>query len=294
MDLSIVILSYNTRQLLENCLRSVWANIDGIDTEVFIVDSGSTDGSVEMLRKDYPNANLMLTPEFKGFSHANNLALRRAQGRFQLLINSDIELSVQSLKRAIDFMEAHPEVGMMGPRLNLENGKLDLACRRSFPTPEVAFYRLSGLSKLLPRSRRFGRYNMTFLEPSQSTEVDSICGAFALVRREAVEQAGLLDETFYFYGEDLDWAMRFKQKGWKVYYNADIQILHHKGQTSRQQSTRLIREFYRAMRLFYDKHYAATNSQLTRAVIFTGIWLGEQWSLLKNRLRPAEKRRVAT
>jgi hypothetical protein len=153
---------------------------------------------------------------------------------------------------------------------------------------------MAGLSKLFPRSRRFGRYNLTFLPPDQMTEVDSVCGAFMLVRKAAVEQVGLLDENFYFYGEDLDWAFRIKQGGWQIYYYPAVEVLHLKGQTSRQQSTRLLHEFYEAMRLFYRKHYAADNSPLLRFAVLLGIDLGERWAMFKNSLRPSGSRRVST
>lgn len=293
MDLSIVILSYNTRELLRDCLRAVQENIAGMEAEVFVVDSGSTDGSIEMVREQFPWVELTVTPGFGGFAHANNLALRRARGRYQLLLNSDTILSPGTLAKVIAFMDAHPEAGVVGIKLLKADGSLDLACRRGFPTPAASFYRLSGLARLFPRSPRFAHYNLTYLDPDQTTEVDSVCGAFMMVRREAVAQVGLLDEQFYFYGEDLDWAFRFKERGWKVYYYPEVQALHYKGQTSQKQSERMIHEFYRAMEIFYRKHYAAQNSPWLRWLVLTGIKLSEGLAQLKNRLRPPEARRVS-
>ncbi len=294
MDLSIVILSYNTREILRDCLRAVQENIAGLQAEVFVVDSGSTDGSIEMVREQFPWVDLTVTQGFGGFAHANNLALRRATGRYQLLLNSDTILSPGALPKVIAFMDEHPEAGVVGIKLLKADGSLDLACRRGFPTPLASFYRLSGLARLFPRSPRFARYNFTYLDPDRITEVDSVCGAFMMVRREAVAQVGLLDEQFYFYGEDLDWAFRFKERGWKVYYYPEVQALHYKGQTSRKQSERMIHEFYRAMEIFYRKHYAAQNSPLLRWLVLTGIKLSEGLAQLKNRLRPPEARRVST
>lgn len=293
MDLSIVILSYNTRDILCDCLHAVQENIAGMKAEVFVVDSGSTDGSIEMVREQFPWVDLTVTQGFAGFAHANNLALRRATGRYQLLLNSDTILLPGVLPKVIAFMDAHPEAGVVGIKLLKADGSLDLACRRSFPTPATSFYRLSGLARLFPRSPRFARYNLTYLDPDQTTEVDSVCGAFMMVRREAVAQVGLLDEQFYFYGEDLDWAFRFKEKGWKVYYYPEVQALHYKGQTSCKQSERMIHEFYRAMEIFYRKHYAAQNPPLLRCLVLTGIKLSEGLAQLKNRLRPPEARRVS-
>ena len=294
MRLSVVVLSFNTRALLDQCLRALREGLAGIDSEVFVVDSSSTDGSLELVRDEFPEVRHIVTPTFGGFAHANNLALRQAQGEYFLLVNSDAMVKPDALARALYFMDATPKAGAMGPRLIKQDGSLDLACRRSFPTPEVSFYRMIGLSKLFPKSRRFGRYNLTFLPPDQMTEVDSVCGAFMLVRKSAVDQVGLLDESFYFYGEDLDWAFRIKQGGWQIYYYPDIQVLHLKGQTSRQQSTHMIHEFYEAMRLFYRKHYAADNSPLLRFVVLLGVDLGERWAMFKNALRPSVSRHVST
>ena len=294
MRLSVVILSFNTRDLLRQCLTALRASLSGIDSEVFVVDSSSTDGSIELVQTEFPEVRHIVTPTFGGFAHANNIALRQASGEYFLLLNSDAMVEPDTMRKALAFMDSNPHAGGMGPRLNKEDGSLDLACRRSFPTPEVSFYRLAGLSKLFPKSRRFGRYNLTYLDPSVQTEMDSGCGAFMLVRRAAVEQAGLLDETFYFYGEDLDWSYRIKQAGWKIFYVPSIEVLHLKGQTSRQQSTRLIHEFYEAMRLFYRKHYAASNPALLRFAILRGIDLGEAWAMLKNALRPSGAKHVST
>ncbi|HEC34004.1 MAG TPA: glycosyltransferase family 2 protein, partial [Chloroflexi bacterium] len=166
------------------------------------------------------------------------------------------ELPPDGLSRMLAFMEEHPDAGVAGPRLILRDGSLDLACRRSFPSPAISFYRLSGLSRLFPRSRLFGRYNLTYLDPGEMTEVDAVVGAFMLVRREAIVDVGLLDENFFMYGEDLDWCYRIKAAGWKVYYNPAVTVLHVKRAAS-QHSARAQVEFWRAMRLFYQKHYAA-------------------------------------
>jgi len=292
MDLSIVILSYNTHVLLNDCLRSVMLDAQNLAAEIFIVDSGSTDGSIELVRESFPAVKLIITEGFGGFAYANNLALHQASGRYQLLLNSDTVLPRGALRQCVAFMDAHSDAGVMGVKLVKGDGTLDLACRRSFPTPGVAFAHFSGLSKLFPRSPLFARYNLTFLDPDETYEVDSVCGAFMLTRQAALNEVGLLDEQFFFYGEDLDWAYRFKQAGWKVYYYADVKVVHYKGQTSRQQSDRMITEFYNAMRLFYRKHYAARGARLERGFILAGISLGECLAKFRNRLRPADAKRV--
>jgi N-acetylglucosaminyl-diphospho-decaprenol L-rhamnosyltransferase len=294
IDLTVVILSFNTRALLDECLTSVLENCASIAAEVCVVDSGSTDGSIELVRERFPTAELTVTSGFGGFSHANNLVLRRAAGRYALLLNSDTRLEGDALRRVVTYMDEHPDVGVLGVKLVKDDGTLDLACRRGFPTPSAAMYRLLGLSRLFPKSPRFGRYNLTYLDPDVTAEVDSVCGAFMLVRGTAMAQVGLLDEQFYFYGEDLDWALRFHKAGWKVVYYPEVTVLHHKGQTSRKQSERLLREFYRAMRLFYRKHYARENGRLLRTTVYTGIRLSETLARFRNGLRSPDARRVST
>jgi N-acetylglucosaminyl-diphospho-decaprenol L-rhamnosyltransferase len=180
--------------------------------------------------------------------------------RYALLLNPDTLVPPDALARMIQLMDEHPDLGVSGPKLVRLDGSLDLACRRGFPSVEVSFWRLTKLSKIFPRSRRFGRYNMTYLDPDQAAEIDSVVGAFMLVRREAIEQAGLLDEIFWMYGEDLDWAYRIKQCGWKVYYYPQVVITHVKRASSSQDNAGAARakyEFDRAMWLFYRKHYQA-------------------------------------
>jgi hypothetical protein len=192
--------------------------------------------------------------------------------RYALLLNPDTVVPPDAFARTLAYMDAHPDAGVLGVKLVLRDGSLDLACRRGFPTPEVSFYRFSGLSKLFPRSRRFGRYNMTFLDENQTAEVDSVVGAFMLVRGRAIEQTGLLDDTFWMYGEDIDWSFRIKQHGWKVIYYAGVTVLHVKRAASRG-SPRARYEFERAMWLFYHKHYRATTPGWIDALVRLGIGL---------------------
>ncbi len=262
MDVGIVIVSYNTRELLRRCLESVYAS-RGVTFTVCVVDNASQDNSAALVARDFPQAMLIANTDNVGYPRANNQGLRAlgfpsaAAPRYALLLNPDTEIPPNALRDMVAFMDAHPQAGIAGPKIILPSGQLDLACRRSFPSPEVAFYRLTGLAHLFPRSRRFGRYNLTYLDPNQQAEVDAVVGAFMLVRREAITQVGLLDEDFFMYGEDLDWAYRIKQTGWRVYYTPHVTILHVKRASSRQNPRARV-EFWRAMRLFYRKHYAAT------------------------------------
>lgn len=293
LDLAIIIVNFNTCDYLRNCLTSIYDSRGGFSFDVCVVDNASSDGSADMVRAEFPQARLIESPVNGGFSYANNLGLsaygfgaitEQAQNDtdfsspgessgtpgYALLLNPDTLLPPEGLAMMLSFMAEHPDAGVAGPKLVLEDGSLDLACRRSFPTPQVAMYRMMGLSKLFPRHPRFGRYNLTYLDPDQVAQVDSVVGAFMLVRGEAIQQVGLLDEDFFMYGEDLDWAYRITQAGWKVYYNPAVTVLHVKRAASRH-SRRAAREFYRAMRIFYDKHYAGSTPLWLHCLVLTGI-----------------------
>jgi N-acetylglucosaminyl-diphospho-decaprenol L-rhamnosyltransferase len=294
LDLLIVIVNYNTRDLLRDCLASLYESRGDFTYQVCVVDNGSRDDSAAMVRQEFPQAQLIASPINGGYAYANNLGLtafgfqndplaRHPSSlvpRHALLLNADTLLPPSALRDMLDFMEAHPEAGAAGPRLVREDGSLDLACRRGFPTPSAFFYRMLGLSKLFPRSPRFGRYNLTFLDPDELTEVDSVVGAFMLVRAEAIRQVGLLDESFFMYGEDLDWAYRIRKAGWKIYYNPQVTVLHIKG-ASTKHSRRARYEFYRAMNIFYRKHYAATTPFWLHWLIITGIVLQGGLAMLR-------------
>jgi N-acetylglucosaminyl-diphospho-decaprenol L-rhamnosyltransferase len=290
LDLSIIIVSYDVVDMLRDCLRSLRPDLERLRAEVYVVDNASSDGSADMVAAEFPWVRLIRSPSNRGYAAANNLALRQARGRYLLLLNPDTKLPPGALLETVAELEAHPSIGALGPKLVRADGSLDRACRRSFPSPGAAFFRLFGLARLFPGSPRFARYNLLHLDPDQPTDVDSVCGAFMLVRREVVERVGLLDESFRMYGEDLDWAYRIKQAGWRVRYHPAVVVLHYKGQSSRQRSTRSIRWFYEAMHIFYRKHYAPTRPAAFNAVIHAAIELHAALSLLRNRLRaPAER-----
>ncbi|HDQ71592.1 MAG TPA: glycosyltransferase family 2 protein [Chloroflexi bacterium] len=299
LALGIIVTNYNTRDLLCACLRSVYASVpceggEDFTYEVCVVDNASSDGSADMVTAEFPAARLIANKENVGYPQGNNIGLRAfgfgdADGptpSFVLLLNPDTEVPSDGLARMLRFMAEHPDAGVVGPKLLLPDGSLDKACRRGFPSPAVSFYRFTGLSHLFPRSRRFGRYNMTFLDPEQVAEVDSVVGAFMLVRAEAIQQAGLMDGQFFMYGEDLDWAYRIKAKGWKVYYNPEVTVLHVKRAASRH-SPRAQIEFFRAMDLFYRKHYAAQTPRWLHGLIVGTIALRWRLEMLRQSVFPA-------
>ena len=290
LDLAIVIVNYNTASLLRDCLASVQASEGPYRIKTCVVDNASADDSVAMAQREFPDVHVIASPENGGFSKANNLGLRYfgfAQNstslpRYALLLNPDTKLPPTALSEMIKFMDATPEAGAAGPKLLLLDGSLDLACRRSFPTPEVSAYRMLGLSKLFSRSPRFARYNMTYLDQNQLTEVDSVVGAFMMVRAAAIQQAGLMDERYFMYGEDLDWALSIKQQGWKIFYNPAVTVLHVKRASSKRSAKAQV-EFYRAMNLFYNKHYAAQTPVWLHFLVTAGIQLKWNWAKFKNK-----------
>ncbi len=308
LDLGVVIVNYNTREDLRRCLQSISpianrANA-GFSYRVMVVDNGSSDGSAAMARSEFPWAEVIEAGRNTGYACANNIGLRAfgyASGkplatlpRYALLLNPDTIVPSSAFTQMVAFADAHPDIGVAGPKLVRQDGSLDKACRRGFPTPTVAFYRFSGLSRLFPHHERFGRYNMTFLDPEEQADVDAIVGAFMLMRSQALEQAGLLDETFFMYGEDLDLCYRIKQFGWRVVYNPAVTVLHVKGAASRKNSRRAIVAFYEAMRIFHDKHYRSRTPAPVNWLVVLGISFFCRLALLRDRLAPANEKRVAS
>jgi GT2 family glycosyltransferase len=288
-DLGIVILNWNTRDLLRECLRSVLASRGAFFSKVCVVDNASGDGSAAMVRAEFPMVQLVESPVNSGYAAGNNLGLRalgfglgRTKApRYALLLNPDTVVPADALVEMLEYMDARPRCGVAGPKLVLPNGELDLACRRSLAL-DAFIYRMLGLSRLFPRSRRFGKYNLTYLSPDVETEVGSVVGAFMLVRREAIAQAGLLDEAYFMYGEDLDWAAAIQRAGWQVRYNPAVTVLHVKRAASRQ-SHRAQVAFHEAMLYFFRKHYAARVPRPLGWLVLLGIYLNLYWTRLRER-----------
>ena len=299
VTLSIITVLHDVRELSRECLRSVYASQAPFAFELIAVDTG-TDGSAAMVRAEFPAALVLEAPENPGYSAANNLGLRRARGRYFLLLNPDTVVPPDALAALVTRMESDPGdpsggrvIGILGPKLIRGDGSLDLASRRSFPTPENAAYHFLRLPKLFPGSPRFGAYNLTYRDPDQEYEVDSITGACMLIRRTVLEHIGLLDETFWMYGEDIDLCWRSKAAGWRTHYYPMVVVRHLKGQSSKRRSLRCTYEFFRAMLIFYWKHYAPRAGAVKNAAVTAAIVTIGACSLLADRLRPAEYRRVS-
>lgn len=297
-DLSIVILNYNTCDHLRGCLQALRAegstSLDGgpILAEVLVVDNASADGSADMVAAEFPWVRLIRSPRNGGYAFGNNQALRVARGEAVLLLNPDTLLPPGSLRALLDKLHEHPQAGIIGPKLLRPDGSMHLACRRSFPTPSVAFYRLTGLSRLFPKSRHFGRYNLTYIDPDIPIDVDSVCGACLLVRRAVVERIGLLDERFFMYGEDLDWCLRTRQAGWTVRYEPAVVVQHQHGAASRQRAFRTNFYFFRAMDLFYRKHYVQRYHPLLTGLVRTSIYAALALAMCRTLLTSPSQRRV--
>jgi GT2 family glycosyltransferase len=298
VDLSIVILNYNTREHLRTCLWSLLAegstsfNGGPIEAEVVVVDNASADGSGEMVRTEFPWVDLISSPRNGGFAFGNNQALPHTSGEAILLLNPDTVIPSGGIAALFDRLRAHPEAGIIGPRLLRPDGSMHLACRRSFPTPSIAFYRLSGLSRIFARSPRFARYNLTYVDPRLAIEVDSVCGACMLVRRSVVERIGLLDERFFMYGEDLDWCLRTRREGWTVRYEPSIVVHHQHGAASRSRALRTTYHFFRAMDLFYGKHYVDRYHPLVTGVVRTAIYAALGVAMFRTFITHPSQRRV--
>jgi hypothetical protein len=258
MDLSVIIVNYNVRQFLENALTSVYRAMEGLDGEVFVVDNASDDGSVEMVRAKFPQVTLIENKANVGFAKANNVPLKQSRAEFILLLNPDTIVQEDTFRAMMGFFRETPNAGLAGCKILNPDGTFQLPCRRSFPTPWVAFTKIFGLSTLFPKSRLFGKYNLTYLSEDETYEVDAVSGSFMFVRRDAFEKVGMLDETFFMYGEDLDWCYRFNEAGYKVYYFHETKIVHFKGESTRRSDMDEILVFYRAMQLFVEKHFSSS------------------------------------
>jgi O-antigen biosynthesis protein len=285
VDLSVVIVNYNVRQFLENSLASIERALKGIEGEVFVVDNASDDGSAEMVREKFPAVHLIANAENLGFARSNNLALARSQGDFLLLINPDTLVQEDTFRVMIDFFRRTPEAGLAGCKILNPDGSFQLPCRRSYPTPWVAFTKIFGLSSLFPKSRLFGRYNLTYLDEDATYPVDALSGSFMMARREAFDRVGGLDESFFMYGEDLDWCFRFEKAGYKVYYVHETKIIHYKGESTRRSNIDELRHFYGAMQVFVQKHYHSSNG--LSAVLNLGIFVRGAMAWLARMGRPA-------
>ena len=245
--LSIIIVSYNVRRYLDQCLESVLKAVEGINgTEVFVVDNASQDDTLAVLPPKYPSVSFVANDENIGFARANNLAIRQSDGEYVLLLNPDTKLEDDTLRRAVSFMDEHPEAGAAGVRMHNEDGSVAPESRRAIPTPWVSAMKMLGFTKL---------YYMSHLPWDEACRIEVVSGAFCLLRRKALDEVGLLDEDFFMYGEDIDLSYRLLKGGWENWY-VPASIIHYKGRSTQKSDFRYVHVFYQAMLIFFRKHYS--------------------------------------
>ena len=262
MKLSVIIVSYNVKYYLEQCLSSLMRSIGGIEAEVYVVDNHSKDGSVEYLSERFPSVHLVDSLHNLGFARANNLAIRKSQGEYVLLLNPDTVVGEQTIREAVDFMDSHDDAGALGVRMLETTGVSAMESRRGLPSPLVAFYKMTGLCARFPKHRRLGHYYMGGLPWDKPARIEVVSGAFCLLRRAALDEVGLLDEDFFMYGEDIDLSYRVLKGGYHNYYLPST-ILHYKGESTQKSSFRYVHVFYEAMLIFFRKHYAGMSFLLS-------------------------------
>lgn len=282
-QVSIIIVSYNVRGFLENLLVSLRHALSNVETEIIVVDNSSDDDTVEFLKRNQPEVKLIENSINVGFGRANNQGAKIARGEYLLLINPDSVVQEDTIREMVRFMENHPDTGAVGCKILNANGTLQKACRRSFPTPWVALSKLFGLSTLFPKSRLFGRYNLTYLNPDEVHEVDAISGSFMFIRRKVFEEVGGFDEDYFMYGEDIDLCFKIKQINFKVCYDPHTSVIHFKGESTRRSGINRTYEFYRAMSIFVGKRYGSATflSRALRLAIFLNRQMRSFFTLLK-------------
>jgi Predicted glycosyltransferases len=284
MELSVIIVSYNVRHFLEQCLISVYKALEGIDYEVFVVDNNSADGSCSMVSSRFPEARLIMNHENRGFSAANNQALKLATGRYLLLLNPDTFIEEETFKKCITFMDDHPDAGAAGVKMIDGKGKFLPESKRAIPTPGTAFFKFSGLSRLFPHSGLFNRYYLGNLDSDTTTQAEVISGAFMFIRREAFLKAGFLDEDYFMYGEDIDYSYRLIKSGFNNYYYPGTKIIHYKGESTKKENLNVLANFYKAMLIFVEKHFNNGSHRPYVFLIQTAIFFRAGLSLLNWRL----------
>ncbi len=281
MDLSVIIVSYNVKYFLEQCLISVHKASEEIDCEIFVVDNNSADESCSMVKNEFPGIKLIRNHTNRGFSAANNQAIKLAKGKFILILNPDTIVEKETFHKCINFMKDHPDAGVVGVRMIDGKSRFLPESKRGIPDPATAFYKMIGLSYLFPKSKRLNKYHLGFLDERKTNKVDIISGAFMFIRKEAVLKTGLLDEDYFMYGEDIDYSYRVLKAGFNNYYFPETTIIHLKGQSTSKTDIKVSIAFYKAMMIFVQKHLKDGNSKILILIIKTSIFFRAALSLIK-------------
>jgi GT2 family glycosyltransferase len=280
-SLGIVIVNYNSTDYLQRCLESIFAQTRITPLHTVVVDNASEDQNFVDLEKTFPEVRFILNNQNRGFSAACNQGLRSKTAAFYLLLNPDCVIEKSAIDRTLSFLAQAPEIGITGCRVNNPDGTLQLACRRRIPRPSVALGKLFGLARVFPQSRHFAAYNYGDIDPDEIQEVEAVSGSFLMFRRELLETIGYLDESFFLYGEDLDFCLRATQAGWKVYYYPKAVITHFKRASSTRHPKASNYHFHNAMEIFYRKHFSKSAGMIERIAVLLGIRLKYWWSRIR-------------
>ncbi len=283
MTLSIIIVNYNVKLLLEQCLRSVQAAIHELKqpAEVIVIDNNSTDDSIDHISTKFPQFKYIINKENRGFAKACNQGIAVSRGKFILFLNPDTMVLEDCFKKCINVFEANERTGALGVRMINGAGKYLPESKRGNPTTAASFYRLFGLAMLFPHSKRFAKYYLGHLDEKKNHPVDILSGAFMMVRKEVLEHTGYFDEDYFMYGEDIDLSYRIKRVGYINFYLGEVTIVHLKGQSTPKKDRQHIRNFYKAMNIFVQKHYT-DKSSMNRTIIHTGIWVRKNIALVRH------------
>ena len=285
---SALVVSHNTKDLLLQCLQSFFATAD-IPVEAVVVDNDSSDGSAAAVTDEFPQATVLVQSKNLGYGRAANIGLERCQGRFILLLAPDVTLDLQSVGKLADFLLTRPDAGAVGPRVLLPDGGLDPDARRAFPVPSTLFYRTFGLSRLFPKSPRFGRHNMGHLPESEVHEMDAGTGACLMLRAAALDRVGFFDPRYFMFGEDIDLCYRLRLGGWKVFYLPAATALHHITPEAPEALRKMSYERYRSMWAYHFKHHAEDVSAFGNGLVWAQIWGRWAAQRVKDTVRPPKR-----
>ena len=285
MDLSVVIVNYNVKYFLEQCLISVFRAAKDISCEVIVVDNHSSDNSAELVEQKFPKVTLIRNSSNLGFAKANNQALKQTNSRFVLLLNPDTLIEEDTLQKCLNYMDDNPSIGALGVKMIDGSGQFLPESKRGFPSPWAAFCKFSGISSLFPRSKIFNKYHLGNLPQDEVAEIDILCGAFMFIRKKCLDEVGLLDEDFFMYGEDIDLSHRIQKAGHKIVYFPETSIIHYKGESTRKSSLNYVRSFYGAMAIFAQKHFSKGSKNRFLGLLKVGIFMKALFGLISKTLR---------
>ena len=292
VDLSIVIVSWNAKKFLLDCIGSIERGLGNRTHETIVVDNGSTDGSPEAVEAEFPEVKVIRNGENLGFARANNIGIEAAEGRCLALINSDVLVLPACFDRLVGFLDSEPKCAVAGPRILNEDRSLQPSCRE-FPSLRISLCRMLALDTLFPRSRFFGGSFMTYWDHGEIREVDVLSGCFWMIRREAIESVGLLDEGFFIYGEDLDWCKRFREDGWKLLFYPEAEAIHFGGASSANAPVRFFIEQEKANLRYWRKHHGRVGQLAQGTILFVHQMLRLVPNTLLYVLNPAKRERRA-